>query len=151
MEAPLQAQYGAPLEPLGHPTNPLSHTDPVPPPSLMAGYPHGSQLSLNGTSIADGADTPGQEEGEGEEEECLVDSQPICFQENPFLVANRKGKGRPAGEQVLSGPPVGYGKQGQLQPWLFSKASSTCLSVFGSSMACSSQTKKRISFNPGRK
>lgn len=52
-----------------------------------------------------------------------MDSQPICFKENPFLVANRKGKSLPAGERILSGPPVGYGKQGQLQPWLFSKAS----------------------------
>ncbi|TKS87573.1 Protein scribble -like protein [Collichthys lucidus] len=40
MEAPLQAQYGAPLEPLGfglgHPTNPLSHMDPESCPSLSA-------------------------------------------------------------------------------------------------------------------
>lgn len=61
--------------------------------------------------------------GEEEEEECLVDSQPISFQENPFLVANRKGKGRPPAERVLSGPPVGYGKHGQLQTSLYSKAS----------------------------
>ncbi|KAJ8418762.1 hypothetical protein AAFF_G00002610 [Aldrovandia affinis] len=65
---------------------------------------------------------PGEEE---EEEECLVDSQPICFKENPFLVANRKGKGRPPTERILSGPPVGYGKQGQLQTWMYSKAPSS--------------------------
>jgi len=59
-----------------------------------------------------------------QEEECLVDSQPICFSENPFLVANRKGKGCPPEERILSGPPVGYGRHGQLQPWLYSKASS---------------------------
>ncbi|XP_076840902.1 protein scribble homolog isoform X5 [Brachyhypopomus gauderio] len=59
-----------------------------------------------------------------EEEECLVDSQPISFSENPFLVANRKSKGRPPEERVLSGPPTGYGRQGQLQPWLFNKAPS---------------------------
>ncbi|XP_056317910.1 protein scribble homolog isoform X15 [Danio aesculapii] len=58
-----------------------------------------------------------------EEEECLVDSQPMCFSENPFLVANRKGKGCPPEERILSGPPVGYGRHGQLQPWLYSKAS----------------------------
>ncbi|XP_035268820.1 protein scribble homolog isoform X14 [Anguilla anguilla] len=58
---------------------------------------------------------------DGEEEECLVDSQPICFKENPFLVANRKGKGRPQAERVLSGPPVGYGQRGQLQTCLYSK------------------------------
>lgn len=75
-------------------------------------------------------------EGEEEEEECLVDSQPICFSENPFLLANRKGKGRPPQERVLSGPPVGYGKKGQLQPWMYSKArglQSVCLCT---SMAC---------------
>uniref|UniRef100_A0A8C1EZ61 Protein scribble homolog n=1 Tax=Cyprinus carpio carpio TaxID=630221 RepID=A0A8C1EZ61_CYPCA len=58
-----------------------------------------------------------------EEEECLVDSQPICFSENPFLVANRKSKVCPPEERILSGPPVGYGRHGQLQPWLYSKSS----------------------------
>ncbi|XP_056104384.1 protein scribble homolog isoform X14 [Rhinichthys klamathensis goyatoka] len=58
-----------------------------------------------------------------QEEECFVDSQPICFSENPFLVANRKGKGCPPEERILSGPPVGYGRHGQLQPWLYSKGS----------------------------
>ncbi|XP_051572303.1 protein scribble homolog isoform X1 [Myxocyprinus asiaticus] len=58
-----------------------------------------------------------------EEEECLVDSQPISFSENPFLVANRKSKCYHPEECILSGPPVGYGRQGQLQPWLYSKAS----------------------------
>lgn len=140
MEAPLQAQYGAPLEPLGfglgHPTNPLSHMDPESCPSLNAehllqsehaDYLQGSQFSPNGTSTTDSAGSSTTINSSTcaaeEEEECMVDSQPICFKENPFLVANRKGKGRPAGEQILSGPPVGYGKQGQLQPWLFSKAS----------------------------
>lgn len=139
MEAPLQAQYGPPLEPLGlslgHSTKPLSHMDPESCPSLDtehvlqsedADYLHGSQFSPNGTSTTDSAGsstTIHSSTFAAEEEECLVDSQPICFKENPFLVANRKGKGRPPGEQILSGPPVGYGKQGQLQPWLFSKAS----------------------------
>ena len=133
MEAPLQAQYGAPLEPLGfglgNPTNPLEHTDPESFSSLNMEHLHESQFSPNGTSITDSAGSSTtinsstfapEEEGE---EENLVDSQPICFKENPFLVANRKGKGRPPGQQILSGPPVGYGKQGQLKPWLFSKAS----------------------------
>ncbi|KAI3355387.1 hypothetical protein L3Q82_018226 [Scortum barcoo] len=140
MEAPLQAQYGAPLEPLGfglaHPAKPLGHMDPessCPSPSAdhlpqseHSDYLHGSQFSPNGTSTTDSASsstTINSSTLVGEEEECLVDSQPICFKENPFLVANRKGKGRPPGEQILSGPPVGYGRQGQLQPWLFSKAS----------------------------
>lgn len=75
-----------------------------------------------------------------EDEECLVDSQPICFSENPFLVANRKGKGRPPEERILSGPPVGYGRHGQLQPWLYSKASSLgefyLMSVFSGQAWC---------------
>lgn len=132
MEAPLQAQYGAPLEPLGfglgHTTQPLSHMDPESCPSLNTDhdYLNGSQFSPNETSATDSAGsstTINSSTFAPEEEESLVDSQPICFKENPFLVANRKGKGRPLGEQILSGPPVGYGKQGQLQPWLFSKAS----------------------------
>ena len=132
MEAPLQAQYGAPLEPLGlslgHPTESPSHVDPesCPSPNTQHCYPHGSQSPLNGTSAADSAGSSTTIDSTTfvpEEEECLVDSQPMCFKENPFLVANRKGKGRPPGEQILSGPPVGYGRQGQLQPWLFSKAS----------------------------
>ncbi|KAG7231208.1 hypothetical protein INR49_012039 [Caranx melampygus] len=129
MEAPLQAQYGAPLEPLGfslaHPANPLGHMDPESCP--QHDYLLGSQFSANGSSTADSAGSSTTINsttcGPEEEEECLVDSQPICFKENPFLVANRKGKGLPPGQQILSGPPVGYGKQGQLQPWLFSKAS----------------------------
>lgn len=58
-----------------------------------------------------------------EEEECMVDSQPICFSENPFLVANRKSKSCPPERCVLSGPPTGYGRQGQLQTCLYGKAS----------------------------
>ncbi|XP_029313961.1 LOW QUALITY PROTEIN: protein scribble homolog [Cottoperca gobio] len=134
MEAPLQVQYGAPLEPLGfglaHPTEPLNHMDPESCPSLNTehDYLHGSQFSPNGTATTDSAGSSTTINSstfapeEEEEEENLVDSQPICFKENPFLVANRKGKGRPSGDQLLSGPPVGYGKQGQLKPWLFSKA-----------------------------
>ncbi|XP_044194908.1 protein scribble homolog isoform X3 [Thunnus albacares] len=133
MEAPLQAQYRAPVEPPGfsldHPTNPLSHMDPESCPSLITenDYLRGSQFSPNGTSTADSicSTTTIDSTFVPEEEECLVDSQPICFKENPFLVANRKGKSLPPGEQILSGPPVGYGKQGQLQPWLFSKAPSS--------------------------
>lgn len=131
MEAPLQAQYGAPLEPLGfslvQQTNP--HMDHKSPTSLDSDqdFLHPSQFSQNGTAASDSAGSSTTISSSTcvaeDEEECLVDSQPICFKENPFLVANRKGKGRPAAEQILSGPPVGYGRQGQLQPWLFSKAS----------------------------
>ncbi|XP_061777690.1 protein scribble homolog isoform X17 [Nerophis ophidion] len=118
MEATLQAQYGAPLEALGfglsHPSN--HHMDLVsssPSPIIEHGLSNTDSVSSVTLSVL------------SEEEECLVDSQSICFKENPFLVANRKGKGLPPGERILSGPPVGYGKQGQLQPWLFSKTPSS--------------------------
>lgn len=123
MEAPLQAEYESPLKPtsfgLSQPTKPLS-------PALSTDHDE-YQFSPNETCTIDscGSTTASSSTPE-EEEECLVDSQPMCFQENPFLVANRKGRGRPSAEQVLSGPPVGYGRQGKLQPWLFSKA--RCLS-----------------------
>ncbi|XP_039947285.1 protein scribble homolog isoform X7 [Hirundo rustica] len=48
--------------------------------------------------------------------ECLIDSQPIPFSENPFVVANRRGT---AG---LGGPPLGYGRGGVLKTSLYSKA-----------------------------
>lgn len=131
MEAPLQPQYGPPLEPLGfglgHGTESLSLLDPESCPNDHEDYLRGSQFFPTRNSIATSAGsstTINSSTQKAEEEECLIDSQPICFQENPFLVANRKGKGRASGEQILSGPPVGYGKQGQLQPWLHSKASS---------------------------
>ncbi|XP_047205312.1 protein scribble homolog isoform X5 [Girardinichthys multiradiatus] len=123
MEAPPPDNHGGPLEPvgfgLGKPTEPLTDHS----------YLHEFQFSLNGTSTV--LDNPGSNTAVDatvspeEEEECLVDSQPMCFNKNPFLVANRKGKGLPPGEQILSGPPVGYGQQGKLQPWLFSKAPSS--------------------------
>nr|XP_033790933.1 protein scribble homolog isoform X4 [Geotrypetes seraphini] len=54
-----------------------------------------------------------------EEEEPLVDSQPIVFNENPFVMANRKVKGK-SGTQ-LGGPPTGYGRNGVLKTNVFSK------------------------------
>lgn len=63
------------------------------------------------------------------EQECLIDSQPILFSQNPFVVANRKGK---AG---LGGPPLGYGRGGVLQTSLYSKASS--------SMVCGMQSRRQ--------
>ncbi|XP_075903812.1 protein scribble homolog isoform X7 [Nelusetta ayraudi] len=134
MEAPLQVPCGPPLEPLdrilGLPAKPLTHEDPQSCPGLSrdADYLHRSQFSPNGMSATDSAGSSTTLDSSifaTDEEESLVDSQPICFKENPFLVANRKGKGRPRGEQILSGPPVGYGRHGQLQPWLFSKAPSS--------------------------
>lgn len=131
MEAPLQPQYGPPVEPLGfslgHGTESL--LDPESSTNDHVDYLRGSQFVPSRSSIANSAGSSttinsSTQEEEEEEEECLIDSQPICFKENPFLVANRKGKGGASGEQLLSGPPVGYGKPGQLQPWLHSKASS---------------------------
>ncbi|XP_076026560.1 protein scribble homolog isoform X11 [Genypterus blacodes] len=132
MEAPLQAQYGAPLEPPGFDFGPPTssspyHTDPDSCPGLNPESE--SQFSPNGTSTPPLSGSTSTLDSTtfatAEDEECLVDSQPICFKENPFLVANRKGKGRPPGQQILSGPPVGYGKQGHLKPWLYSKAPSS--------------------------
>lgn len=128
----MEAQCGALLEPLGvglgHPATSLCHAEPhVTVAGGPAFDPRPSPASNSALSTPVGS-TPLHSAstsvtGEEEEEECLVDSQPICFSENPFLVANRKGKGRPPQERVLSGPPVGYGRKGQLQPWLFNKAS----------------------------
>lgn len=129
MEASLQPQYGPPLEPLGfslgHGTESLRHMDLESCTNEQGDYLHGSQFSPSWNSLTNSAGSSTTiDSSTQEDEECLVDSQPICFKENPFLVANRKGKGRSSGEKILSGPPVGYGKQGQLQPWLYSKASS---------------------------
>lgn len=137
MEAPLQVLCGPPLDPidglLGHPVKPLTHEVPQSCPAhSSAEYLLGAQFSPNVTSATDSAGSSTTLNSSifgGDEEESLVDSQPICFKENPFLVANRKGKGRPPGEQILSGPPVGYGRHGQLQPWLFSKARRLARSV----------------------
>lgn len=131
MEAPLQAEYGPSLKPTGfglsQPTKPLS-------PTLNTDHEYTDEYQFSPNEASTTFDSSGSttvinslsSSTPEEEEECLVDSQPMCFQENPFLVANRKGRGRPSGEQILSGPPVGYGRQGKLQPWLFSKA--RCLS-----------------------
>ncbi|XP_028940625.1 protein scribble homolog, partial [Antrostomus carolinensis] len=54
------------------------------------------------------------------EQECMIDSQPILFSENPFVVANRRG--RAAGKACLGGPPLGYGRGGVLKTNLYSKA-----------------------------
>uniref|UniRef100_A0AAV2L6Z3 Protein scribble homolog n=1 Tax=Knipowitschia caucasica TaxID=637954 RepID=A0AAV2L6Z3_KNICA len=122
MAAPLQAHYSAPLEPLGYDLRhslieQQSCTSLSSDPDYL--FPNGTSASQSECSIStlDSSCAP-------DEEECLVDSEPMCFKENPFLVANRKSKGLPPGQRILSGPPVGYGKTGQLQPWLHSKAPS---------------------------
>eukprot|EP00063_Salmo_salar_P038358 XP_014013193.1 PREDICTED: protein scribble homolog isoform X3 [Salmo salar] len=137
MEAPMQAQCSFTLEPLGfdlgQPPTSLFHVDPhalpqsCPIMNTEAGPLYMSQHSPSPLITASNQEAARQEAlPTGEDEEVvLVDSQPINFTENPFLVANRKGKGCLPSERILSGPPVGYGSAGKLQPWLFSKAPST--------------------------
>nr|XP_056710548.1 protein scribble homolog [Euleptes europaea] len=60
---------------------------------------------------------PGMEQGQ--EEQSLVDSQPIPFSANPFVVANRQGKA--TGKACLGGPPLGYGQGGVLRTSLYAK------------------------------
>ncbi|XP_040521977.1 protein scribble homolog isoform X23 [Gallus gallus] len=60
------------------------------------------------------------QEPETPEPECMIDSQPILFSENPFVVANRRGKA--AGGACLGGPPLGYGREGVLKTNLYTKA-----------------------------
>lgn len=120
-----------PVDPLGFEKVHASmfHVEPVvPPPSSECPAASSAVSKQPQASTQDPFPTLGVPQEATEDEECLVDSQPICFSENPFLVANRKSKGRPSEERILSGPPVGYGRSGQLQPWLYSKASS--LGVF---------------------
>lgn len=136
-----------PVDPLGFDKVHASmfHVEPVVLASSSACPAASSAVSKQPQAPAqDPLTTLGVPQETGEDEECLVDSQSICFSENPFLVANRKGKGRPPEERILSGPPVGYGRHGQLQPWLYNKASSLaeCFSaecVFGESMVCHSR------------
>jgi len=138
MEAGLQAQCCPPIEPLGcglgnsatthytsdphafpsmNPENGLPlHLSP-PSPDMTSFSQSDATISLASTATS----LTGEDDEEGGEE-CLVETQSICFSENPFLVANRKGKGRPPAERLLSGPPVGYGRAGKLQPWLYNKA-----------------------------
>ncbi|XP_069738161.1 protein scribble homolog isoform X4 [Phaenicophaeus curvirostris] len=108
--------------------------DQDPCPDAAAGPTVGSAsgLSRDPASLherAIGAETPRLDEGDPaggpasqeapEEQECLIDSQPILFSENPFVVANRRGKA--AGGGCLGGPPLGYGSGGVLQTNLYSK------------------------------
>ncbi|KAL1006904.1 hypothetical protein UPYG_G00078720 [Umbra pygmaea] len=134
---PMEAHCSALLEPLGfglgQPPTSLYQVDPhAHPPSCHTMNTEAKRLFMSQCSPNPSITSSNQEVAKqeapptGEEdEEILIDSQPINFSENPFLVANRKGKGRPPSERILSGPPVGYGSGGKLQPWLFSKAPST--------------------------
>ncbi|KAG8430223.1 hypothetical protein GDO86_018230 [Hymenochirus boettgeri] len=82
-----------------HPVTPIAQPSPVPEPR------------------EDGAPV-----GYTEPEEVLVDSQPILFNENPFILANKK---RPGCVGIaLGGPPTGYGSSGVLKTTVYSKKAS---------------------------
>uniref|UniRef100_A0A3P8XV37 Protein scribble homolog n=1 Tax=Esox lucius TaxID=8010 RepID=A0A3P8XV37_ESOLU len=134
--APMDSHCSAPIEPLGFglglPPISLYHMDPhALPQSCTTMNTEAKRLYMSQYSPSPSITSSNQEVAKQEaptieeEEEVLVDSQPINFSENPFLVANRKGKGCGPSERILSGPPVGYGSGGKLQPWLFNKAPST--------------------------
>lgn len=142
MESALQARPSGTIEPLcfekAHAA--LYHVDaPILPSSSLCPITASAAPKQPAAMPQDSSPAPTVTQ-ETQEEECLVDSQPICFKENPFLVANRKSKGRPLEESILSGPPTGYGRQGQLQTWLYTKASPWAVCLWlrfsGSSMAC---------------
>ncbi|XP_037982235.1 protein scribble homolog isoform X4 [Motacilla alba alba] len=87
---------------------------PVPPQQHMSGaqQPQRDQQDPEGCPLS--------QEQLPETPECLIDSQPIPFSENPFVVANRRGKA--TGTASLGGPPLGYGRGGVLKTSLYSKA-----------------------------
>ncbi|XP_041263057.1 protein scribble homolog isoform X26 [Onychostruthus taczanowskii] len=87
---------------------------PVPPQQHTSGaqQPQGDQQDPEGCPLS--------QEQLPETPECLIDSQPIPFSENPFVVANRRGKA--TGTAGLGGPPLGYGREGVLKTSLYSKA-----------------------------
>lgn len=80
-------------------------------------------------------------EPEAPEQECMIDSQPILFSENPFVVANRRGKA--AGKACLGGPPLGYGREGVLKTNLYSKASALMACSMRSHRSHAAPTKPR--------
>ncbi|KAM6318487.1 protein scribble homolog [Aegotheles albertisi] len=106
------------------------HQDPCPDPSAgptMGGTAGPAPAPTEPTSGAErprvdtqdptGCPSAPDQTPETPEQECLIDSQPILFSQNPFVVANRRGT---AG---LGGPPLGYGTRGVLKTNLYSKAS----------------------------
>ncbi|XP_048861652.1 protein scribble homolog isoform X3 [Brienomyrus brachyistius] len=129
MEAPLQAHLVVSLESVGsNPAEPPQVSPTLSPASSLEAHilrcppAKGSPLCHNLNS-SPSSHISGQEATPpaDQPEESLVDCKPILFSENPFLVANRKSRGCPPEQQPLSGPPVGYGRQGQLQTSLYSK------------------------------
>ncbi|XP_034958548.1 protein scribble homolog isoform X6 [Zootoca vivipara] len=89
--------------------------DPRAPP-LLAPTPLDLGQATSATAPTKGAAPSLLPAAEVVEEESLVDSQPIPFSANPFVLANRQGKA------CLGGPPLGYGKGGVLKTSLCAKA-----------------------------
>ncbi|XP_017694033.1 PREDICTED: protein scribble homolog [Lepidothrix coronata] len=90
-----------------HPTSPHQHTS-------------GAEQPWRDKQDSTGCPLSQEQLPETPEPECLIDSQPIPFSENPFVVANRRGKA--AGTASLGGPPLGYGSGGVLKTSLYCKA-----------------------------
>ncbi|XP_074754332.1 protein scribble homolog isoform X8 [Athene noctua] len=91
--------------------------DPAPPDTCTSGAEKQPQIDKRDPT---GCPLSPEQMPEAPEQECMVDSQPILFSENPFVVANRRGKA--AGQACLGGPPLGYGRGGVLKTNLYSKA-----------------------------
>ncbi|XP_054840869.1 protein scribble homolog isoform X3 [Eublepharis macularius] len=88
-----------------------------PTPASNSGWMSSVAVWAGGASLTG---QPGKEHAQGQEEQSLVDSQPIPFSANPFVVANRQGKA--TGKACLGGPPLGYGQGGVLKTSLYAKA-----------------------------
>ncbi|XP_048338612.1 protein scribble homolog isoform X3 [Sphaerodactylus townsendi] len=90
------------------------------PPAPEAAVIHHAPTSSPGlmSSVAGVADRASLVERD-QDEQSLVDSQPIPFSANPFVVANRQG--RTTGKACLGGPPLGYGQGGVLRTSLYAK------------------------------
>ncbi|XP_058688286.1 protein scribble homolog isoform X4 [Poecile atricapillus] len=93
-------------------------TGPPQPPAPPQPHTSGAQQPRGDKQDPEGC--PLSQEQLPETPECLIDSQPIPFSENPFVVANRRGKA--AGAAGLGGPPLGYGRGGVLKTSPYSKA-----------------------------
>ncbi|XP_033368399.1 protein scribble homolog isoform X8 [Parus major] len=93
---------------------------PGPPQPPAPPQPHTSGAQQPRGDKQDPEGCPLSQEQLPETPECLIDSQPIPFSENPFVVANRRGKA--AGAAGLGGPPLGYGRGGVLKTSPYSKA-----------------------------
>ncbi|XP_051630687.1 protein scribble homolog isoform X6 [Manacus candei] len=105
-----------------HPTGTTSSSVAGPPqhPASPQQHTSGAEQPWRDKQDSTGCPLSQEQLPETPEPECLIDSQPIPFSENPFVVANRRGKA--AGTASLGGPPLGYGSGGVLKTSLYCKA-----------------------------